>query len=295
VNGQTQLVPDYPTTAHVAINALPVEKVLSVAGSSIPARGTLSANADLSGKKEDLRSHLDFRLTNGVLYRESFNRIEGVVNYAADSIGLQRLSVDVPAGSLDVSGSFSHAPNDYSGGRMDLHVNSRNLDLARIANVQNIRPGLGGIARLAAEISGTLATRNGSREVLLTKGDASGGVSGLAVNGTSLGDATLRAETKGDTVSFNLESDIAKSNIQGNGQVKLAPDYPVDAKLVFKNVTYSGFQGVIGSSARPSMQFDALTEGQLTVSGPARELTNLRAELQLSRLEASTSRPEDAR
>jgi len=290
-NGQTQLVTDYPTTARVAINALPVEKVLSVAGSSIPARGMLSANADLSGKKEDLRSHLDFRLTNGVLYQESFNRIEGVVNYAADSIGLQRLSVDVPAGSLDVSGSFSHAPNDYNGGRVDLRVDSRNLDLARIANVQRLRPGLGGRARLAGEISGTIATRNGSREVMLTKGDASGGVSGLAVNGTSLGDATLRAETKGDTVSFNLESDIAKSNIQGNGQVKLAPDYPVDAKLVFKNVTYSGFQGVIGSGANPSMQLDALAEGQLTVSGPARELTNVRAELQLSRLEASTSRP----
>ncbi|HEV8414768.1 MAG TPA: translocation/assembly module TamB domain-containing protein [Bryobacteraceae bacterium] len=290
VTGQTQLARDYPTTAHAAINALPIEKVLSVAGSSFPARGTLSVNADLSGTRANLRSDADFQLTNAVIYQEPFNRIEGAANYTPDSISLSRLTMNAPAGVVDLKGSFSHDPNNFDNGRMDLHVSSARLDLGRVVNLQQTRPGLGGGAQLTADIEATLQTRDGHRDLLLSKGDANGSVSRLILNGKPLGNASLRAQTAGKLVSFELQSDVAKSDIQATGQVTLGPGYPVAAKLVFKNVTYSGFQGVIaipGSTA----QFDALAEGQVDVAGPVMDLPNLRANLQLSRLELSTGIP----
>ena len=287
VTGQTQLARDYPTTAHAAINALPIEKVLSVAGSSFPARGTLSVNADLSGTRANLRSNADFQLTSGVIYQEPFNRIEGAANYTPDSISLSRLTVNAPAGIVDLKGSFSHDPDNFDNGRIDLHVSSDRVDLGRVVNLQQTRPGLGGGAQLTADLEATLQTRDGHRDLLLSKGDANGSVSGLALNGRPLGNATLRAQTAGKLVSFELQSDAAKSDIQATGQVTLGPGYPVAAKLVFKNVTYSGFQGFIAVPSSTA-QFDALAEGQVDVTGPVTDLPNLRANLQLSRLELST-------
>jgi translocation and assembly module TamB len=287
VNGQTQLVRDYPTTAHAAISALPIEKLLSVAGSSFPARGTLSANADVSGRGANLRSSVEFRLTSGIIYQEPFSRIEGAANYTRDSISLSHLSVNAPAGAVDMSGAFSHDPDNFDKGRIELHVSSNRIDLGRVVNLQHARPGLGGGARLTADIEATLQTRDGQREFLVSKGDASGGVSGLTLNGKPLGNTTLRAQTTGKSVSFDLQSDMAKSDIRANGQVTLAADYPLTAKLVFKNVTYSGFQGLI-ALPKSTAQFDAVTEGQVDLTGPLMDPRKLRANLQLSRLELST-------
>ena len=287
VSGQTRLTHDYPTTARVAINSLPIDKVLSIAGSSFPARGTLSANADLSGIRTDLHSSVDFRLTNGVIYEEPFNSIEGAANYTSDSVSLSRLAVNTPAGSVDLKGSFTHSRAHFDNGRIDLHVTSNRLELGRIVNVQHARPGLVGAARLTADIEALLQTHDGQREFLLSKGDANGSVSGLTLDGNPLGNATLRAETAGKLVSFDLQSDIAKSDIRANGQVTLAGGYPVTAKLIFKNVTYAGFQGLI-TVPSSTAQFNALAEGQADVTGPITDLPNLRANLQLSRLELTS-------
>jgi len=287
VTGQTKLVRDYPTTAHAAINALQIEKVLSVAGSSFPARGTLSVNADLSGTRTNLRSNADFQLTSGVIYQEPFNRIEGAANSTPDSISLSRLTVNAPAGIVDLKGSFSHDPDNFDNGRVDLHVSSDRVDLGRVVNLQQARAGLSGGAQLTADIEAALQTRDGHRDLLLSKADANGSVSGLALNGKPLGNATLKAQTAGKLVSFELQSDVAKSNIQANGQLTLGAGYPVAAKLVFKNVTYSGFQGLL-AVPNPTAQFDAVAEGQVDVAGPVMDLPDLRANLQLSRLELST-------
>ena len=287
VSGQTQLTHDYPTTARVTINSLPIEKALSIAGSSFPARGTLSANADLSGIRTDLQSSMDFRLTNGIIYAEPFNLIEGAANYARDSVSLSHLALNTPAGNVDLKGSFTHSPDHFDSGRIDLHVSSNRIELGRIVNVQRARPGLGGAARLTADIEAHLQTRDGQREFLLSKGDANGSVSGLTFDGKPLGDATLKAETAGKLVSFDLQSDIGKSDIRADGQVTLAAGYPVTAKLIFKNVTYAGFQGLIAVPSSTA-QFNALAEGQADVTGPIADLPNLRANLQLSRLELSS-------
>jgi translocation and assembly module TamB len=286
VNGQTTLAPAYPTTARVAIAALPIDKVLSVTGLSFPARGTLSANADLSGTKANLHSSMDFRLTNGTIYQEPFTLIEGAANYTNDVISVSRLALNSTAGVVNVAGSFSHDPDTFDSGRIDLHVTSSRVDLGSVVNLQHARPGLGGAARLTADIGATLQTRNRSREILLSKGDVDAAVSGLAINGKALGNATLKAETAGRTVSFDLQSDLGKSDIRANGQVGLGANYPLTAKLVFKNLTYSGLEGLIPQPSS-TVQVDAVADGQLDVTGPAMDLPSLRANLQLSRLELS--------
>ena len=144
VNGQTQLALGYPTSAHATISALPIDKVLSVAGNSFPARGTLSATADLSGNRNDIRSNADFRMTNGALYQEPFDSIEGTAAYTADLISVSRLALITPAGSLQLSGSFSHPANDFDRGRLELRANSARVELARVVNLQKARPGARG-------------------------------------------------------------------------------------------------------------------------------------------------------
>jgi len=163
------------------------------------------------------------------------------------------------------------------------------VDLSRVKNVQKIKPGLAGTLRLAANASADLRMEKGQRKVLLSKLDANGGLTGMKWNSRALGDTTLEASTKGNLLSFKLDSDLAKSAIHGSGTARLQGDYPVDAKLTFTNMTYSGIESVLGSQPAVRPGIDGLVEGQVTVTGPAMQPDNLQAALQLSRLEVSAA------
>jgi autotransporter translocation and assembly factor TamB len=113
--------------------------------------------------------------------------------------------------------------------------------------------------------------------------DGNFSVRGLSANGKNLGDLTATAATHGNELAFNLNSDVAHSDIRGAGTMQLSGDYPVNARLTFSKVTYAGLQPLFGGQAEP---FDAEADGQLTVAGPVTQTAALRGEVQLTTLEA---------
>jgi translocation and assembly module TamB len=61
----------------------------------------------------------------------------------------------------------------------------------------------------------------------------------------------------------------------------------VTAQLTFANLTYKGLESWIGPTARPG--FDALVEGKADLSGPAAKPHDLKASLELSKLEINST------
>ncbi len=98
---------------------------------------------------------------------------------------------------------------------------------------------------------------------------------------------TATASTRGNTVDFNLTSDLAHSTIKADGSVQLAANYPVNARLNFSNVTYRGLSPLL--STAPPQPFDATLEGQVSVSGPATDTAKLSGTLELTKLEAHST------
>ncbi|HEX3684196.1 MAG TPA: translocation/assembly module TamB domain-containing protein [Bryobacteraceae bacterium] len=290
IAGRTALAKDYPTTADASIQNLSVEKSLSIAGEgSLPARGNFSANAHVAGTLEAPNADLSFTLARANLYQEPINRLQGSVHYSNTAANIRSLVLDVPAGSLTLSGSFTHPANDFNAGLLQLNVNTTPIQVAKIEHVQQERPDLAGTLRLTADLSATMRDQSGNRTVLISKLNADASANALRMNSRSLGEANFTARTSGSNLNFQFDSDIAQSKIHGSGQSRLAGDYPVNANLTFANIRYANIAPYISTEPGVKPSFDALVEGQVSVNGPVLKPEDLSGRLELTHLEAQTS------
>ncbi|HEX4808900.1 MAG TPA: translocation/assembly module TamB domain-containing protein [Bryobacteraceae bacterium] len=290
VNGTTALTNDYATNAQASIQNLSVEKALSLAGqSSIPARGTFSADAKVSGTLQRPNASLNFLLANANVYHEPLNRFGGSVQYSDTLVSIPSLEVQAPAGSITLSGSFSHPANDLKDGAVQLHVNSSGVQLAKIATLQQQNMGIAGTLQVAADLAANLRDQNGKQQVLFQNVNANLSAAALRMNSQALGDASFKAQTTGSNLHFTLDSDLAKSSLHGQGDAQLTGDYPVRADLTFANIKYSNIAPFLAKANAPAAppQFEALVEGEASVNGPVLNTDNLTAKLQINRLEAN--------
>lgn len=289
VNGRTALVKDYPTTADASIQNLSVAKTLSIAGQgSIPASGTLSANAHLAGTLQSPSANVSFTLVSAKVYQEPLNRLEGSVQYSKTLVNIPSIRLDAPAGSITLAGSFSHPANDFNAGALHLNVNSTGIQVAKIQHIQQQQRGLGGTLRLAADLSANLRERNGSRSVLISNLNADASANAMRMNSLNLGDANLTAHTTGTTLNFRFDSDLAHSQLHASGDSQLTGGYPVRASLTFSNIKYSNIAPFISADQTANPGFDALVEGNASVNGPVLNTDALTARLQLNTLQAQT-------
>lgn len=287
VTGNTQLVRDYPTTADASIRNLPVERVLAVAQrTDIPAKGTLSGTAHFTGTKSNPQGSVDVDLANAVLYDEPVDHVRAQASYLPKTVDVRLLQVAAGAARIEASGHYDHPEGNLETGNLQFRVNSSGLDLARIHNVQTRRPGLGATLQLTA--NGSAEVRSNEPRVLFRNLDADLAARRVMFQGKNYGDLTLNAKSSGDRVNFVLASNLANASIQGRGNAQLVDHYPVDAQVTFNNVTWSRLQPLIGSSSGEPPNFDIITDGQVTVRGPAMQADQLQGSLQLSKLQVSS-------
>ena len=288
VNGESLLTGEHATNATASIANLPIEKVLAVAGKrDVPASGLLSVSAQLSGTAADPRAKGTFRITKGSAYQEPFDLLAASVNYSNRLIEAPSLRFAAGPNQVDLSASFSHPPENMEEGQVRFRVRSNRMQLARFHTVTEFKPGLAGALELAADGAATL--RKGAAP-LFSSLNANVAASGVTIEQKPMGNLNVTAETRGNSLAFKLDSDFARSNIHGDGRVELANDYPVEARLNFSNLTYSGLGNWLGNTGRAA--FDASLDGQATVSGPGAKVEALRASLRLTKLEAHSIAPQ---
>jgi translocation and assembly module TamB len=287
VRGNTELTHDYPTTADATIRNLPVERVLVAAQrKDIPAQGNLSGTAHFSGTRDNPQGSMDLDLEKAVLYDEPLDHVRAQVNYLAKSIDVKQLEVASGPARVNASGRFDHPEGNLEAGTIQFSVNSSNVDLARIHNVQTRRPGLGGTVQIAA--SGKAEIRDADLPLAIHDLSANIAASRISDHGNSYGDLKLTANTESGKVNFVLASNLGGASIQGHGSAQLADHYPVDAQLNFSNLAWTKLRGLVESTSAEPVSFDVLTDGQATVQGPLLKADELRGSVQFSKLQLSS-------
>jgi len=286
VNGNTQLVAGYPTNADANLNNLPVQRVLAVAHrTDVPAKGNLSGTAHYSGTTENPQGDVDLDLANAVLYDEPIDHVRARVTYLAESIDVPQFQIVAGPSHIDLNARYDHPTGNFQLGHVQFRVNSSSIDLARIKNLQERRPGLGGALQLTA--NGTAEIRQSEPRVMLHDLDADVKATGIAAQGKKFGDLTVTANTSAGKLNFALDSNLADAAIHGRGNAQLTSNYPVDAQLTFSNVAWTRIQGLVRSgAAQPS--FDATAEGQITVRGPVMRTDELSGSLEVTRLQVTS-------
>jgi translocation and assembly module TamB len=287
LNGEIEMNGDHHTTASANVSNLPLDRVLAVAGErDLPLKGNLSVTAQVSGTLQDPQATANLQITNGAAYQEPFTRLQADVNYTSRALNVPRFHIEDAASFIDASLAFTHPANDLQNGDVQLHVNSNQIQLARLNALQQSHPGLAGAIQLTADATARLHKNAAPQFSAL---NANLRATGVSVNKQSLGDLTATATTRGNAVNFNLTSDLAHSDIKGSGSLELTSGFPVNARVTFNNVTYRGLSPLLG--AAPPQPFDASLAGSLSVSGPVSDVAELSGNLELTKLEAHSTAP----
>jgi translocation and assembly module TamB len=299
VNGETQLVKDslgelYPTTADAVLRNLPIERVLVVARQSdIPAKGILSGNAHVTGTLSHPQGNGDLELVKAVVYDEPFDRLHLRATYLAQRIEVAQLEAVAGPSRIDATARYDHPSGKFDTGDLTFNIESSRLDLTKIHNIQKARPGLGGVLHLAANGEGHV--QPGATPILFRELNADLSATGVSAQGKSFGDLTLKATTDGGhRLNFNLDSNLAGSTITGRGTAQLAGDYPIDARLDFRNVAWSRLAPLI-SPPDGRQAFEATAEGQVTIAGPVLKTDELRGTLRIPTLTVSSIPPANSK
>ena len=286
-SGNTQLIRGYPTKADANVSNLPVERLLVLARrTEIPARGNLSATAHFMGTMENPQGHMDLELAKAVLYGEPIDSVRGRIHYLPKSIDVPRVEIVSGLASVNLSARYDHPAGDLRTGDLQFRLNTDGIELARIRNIQDIRPGLGGTLQVAAH--GAATVREASPKILFRELNADIEAQRITSQGKNFGSLAFKANTSGDRLKFSLDSDLAGAAIRGRGDAQLSEKYPLDAQLTFNQVSWTRLQPLIGPRAGQSPAFDAVADGQVSVSGPAADAEQLRASLRVSKLQVRT-------
>ncbi len=293
VRGSTRLTADYPTTLDAQISSLKVEKLLMLAGQqAFPVQGTLTATAHLAGTIANPSGNASLSLANAVVYQEPINEFGLQASYAANNINIPSLRLSAPAGDIRLNGSLNHPAGDFNHGKLVLHVNSSDIQLARIRAVQQSGLGLNGILQLNTDFTGGLDLQNKQNPVQVQDLNAKLNGRSFQLNDQNLGSLNLEAQTQGKQIAVSFDSDLAKASLQGRGHVQLAAGYPVDAKLYFSKIKYSNLQPIlaaVGNSSSTRSGFDAAVDGMITLQGPMTQTDQLRGALTLNQLAVTSA------
>ena len=241
----------------------------------VPVSGTLNTRAQVTGTVGDPHATADLTLTKGQIYGEPYDLVTGRAQYL--NSGSQVLTAVVDAGKkhLNASARFDH-PN-----KLTFNVTSNAMALGEIAIVRKAEPELAGTAQVKADGVMTVG-----RQVDVLELNADIKATGLALKSRALGDAHLTAETKNGIMTAKLDSNFAKSAVHGEGTMRLAGDYPVDAKLTFANLGLSGVAAVLrGANGNKDLNLDGSAAGEVTVKGSATKPDLLTASIDVTQFE----------
>jgi len=227
-----------PPNEHVSVDAAirngDLADLLALAGqNSAGFSGTLGATVHIGGTVGNPTGSANIQAANGTLMDEPFDRLEAQVRLADGLIAVPSAFVQSGASRVDLTAEFQHPRDSVSTGKLHAHVQSNPVDLAKVHNLQKQRPNTAGTLQLNADFSGTFDAQS-VFQLTAVAGDAS--VRGLRFEGEDFGDINANARTSGQTVSYNVTSDFAGSNIQAKGATELTHEYPTRAEATIRNL-----------------------------------------------------------
>ncbi len=243
-----------------------VPQLLALAGEkNFPATGTLNTTAQVTGTVGDPRISADLRLTKGQIYGEPYDLVTGRAQYVNGGEQLVTAVLDAGRKRVNVTARYDHAPNTFTAGKLTFNVSSNAMVLSQIALVKQREPDISGTVQVKAD--GAIEIKSTGVDVMDLNADLT--ATGLMLGVRNFGDAHLTAQTKNDVMTVHLDSDAAKATIHGEGTVRLAGDYPVDAKLTFSNVGLNAFAAALMPENK-QQNFDGSVAGDVTLRGPAK-------------------------
>jgi translocation and assembly module TamB len=227
-----QALPSAPLAIQASMQNGDLADLLALADQ--PSRGysgQLSANASIDGTLGNPRGAGSLAVTNGVIQGQPFDRAEAHVNLTDQLVTVQSAFVQLGAARLNLTGQFRHPRDSFTTGQLRAELQSDQINLAQLSELQKQRPNTAGVAQVHVNLVGNLAD-----QFQLTSINGNAMVRGFQSEGRSYGDLTATATTSGQTVNYDVTSNFAGSNLHVDGSTRLTKDYPTTARANIGNL-----------------------------------------------------------
>ncbi len=281
-------VPASPITANVTIANADLSKILALDGhKEIPLSGNLNANLQITGTLGNPAGTADLTLAKGLIYAQPYDSITGrVQSISGNAQSMTGLFVSGPK-RVNISARFDHAGTQFPAGQLEFNLTSNTMPLNQIALVRERQPDIHGYGEF--HTNGTMRISHDAKhqiqfDLLDLTADAS--ANGIELGGRNLGDAHFTAQTKNGVVTAHFDSNAAKAVIRGEGTVELTGDYPVNGKITFTDAGLNALAALVVKEEDASkLNFDGSAQGDVTITGPARNPDRLNAMINIARVE----------
>jgi len=261
----------------------------------VPATGTLSGTAQVSGTVADPQASGDLEVAKGSFREEPFDRFAAHVNYSGRTVQVTSGQIASGAAEVRLAATFDHAPGRFDAGRLRFQVSTNAVPLEQVRTVQKLRPDVKGSVQVAANGDLDLApAKDGKPGLHITDLHADIMARGLRLAEQALGDAHLTADSQNAVLHARLESAVADSAIRGEGQWQLEGNYPGSATITFSRLDFARLRKWISpgpSAPSPTDNLSGFAEGELRIEGPALQTEALKAELRIAKFELAGSAP----
>jgi translocation and assembly module TamB len=270
-----------------AMRGADLADLLAVAGhSNVPATGTLDASAQVSGTWGSPRAVVELAVVKGVLAGEPFDRITAKGGYSGDTFEVGSAQVDAGSRHITFSATYRHAAGDWERGRARFQIASNGMPVEQFAAVHKEHPDLAGEVRITASGEVDVApSKAGPPDFQIVNLSADAAAGNVSVNGQRLGDAHFSASTKGAVITALLDSDFAGSAIHGEGQWRLADDYPGTARVTFSRVDFIRLEQLASRGPTAPSRVAGSMAGDIVVEGPLRRAERWKASINLGQVQ----------
>jgi translocation and assembly module TamB len=278
-----------PVSFAGSIRNAPAAELMAVADiKDVPVEATVGADVKISGTFGAPRIEATVAATEGTLDGEPFDRFTGTLDYAGTTAELANARLAAGSKLVTLQARYQHQAGNFGSGQLRLQVDSNAMPLAQFQIVSKDYPTIGGTAELhgsgVMDISPAKRGQAGFRLISLN-GTLTG--RGLRLNDQTVRDGTLTAATKASELVAHFDSELAGSVIEGDGQWKLADDYPGSVQLKFNRLDLERLRLWLRGRQPPGgMQLAGSAEGTLTIAGPALQPDLWKAQLRIPSLEA---------
>ena len=251
-----------------------VVDVLQIVGQQgkVPVTGTMALNAHAAGTLRSLSGGGHLSLMNGVAYDEPYESAAAELTVQGKDI--EASSVVLKLHGVQIAGNGGY---DWGSEHLHAHVEGHDILLSKFVTVQKAKTEVDGVVNLTADANGTISQPGLKTNVKLT---------GVTYKGQGVGEAVVEAHSDKETVYFTANSTLLGAKVDATGQVKLAGDYPVQAKLTMAGLDIGKPIAMFGSGA---MKAQSLIDGTASVSGPLKTPKDLSGEAEFTQVDVRLS------
>jgi len=257
-------------------------------GVNTPVSGIASATVRLSGSFEQPEATIALDVQNPAGAGEKADRLRASVRYLPGALELTNGIVNDGPSEVRFAGTYKHPLASWRSGNVTFEASTQSLPTARVERVATMDPKVSGVLSGTVQGTGSIDVNNTANPFTLTSATANVAVQQIFVDGQSIGNAMLTAQTRGSDLTVTANGNVRESRVEASGAWKLEGDSPGSATIRFSRISVDSLQDLVmldKKAAPPSVE--GYVDGDVTVNVALQKPQDFRAELRLANVQVN--------